>query len=318
MDLVAQAAGIASWPTHPSDLAMVVHLPDGSKISRRSGESRWDEYRTVFGNQSLGFFRWQEQTADALWALTLRLPQWPPQSPSDVFATLAKSSTWLLNQGYQSFVQTPGLILDAFRPVAAHLHGASEKMRLFLDAQLLISAQATSERVNALYGAAALDLPLRGIAHLAGGIGAIAETPVDAVRRNGGRVLYRHEVIHIRGENGRPVSVETKRGDSFPADLIFVNLTPWNSAELLDDHSQTAWLRSLSPDPDGWGAFLVYIGLDSAIIPANHPLHHQIVVRRPLSEGNTIFASLSPAWDTARAPAGQRALTLSTHTSLQP
>jgi phytoene dehydrogenase-like protein len=66
MDLVAQSAGIASWPTHPSDLAMVVHLPDGSKISRWSSESRWEEYRAVFGNQSLDFFRWQEQTADAL------------------------------------------------------------------------------------------------------------------------------------------------------------------------------------------------------------------------------------------------------------
>jgi phytoene dehydrogenase-like protein len=201
--------------------------------------------------------------------------------------------------------------------VAAHLRGASEKMRLFLDAQLLISAQATSESANALYGAAALDLPRRGITHLAGGIGAIAETLVDAVRRNGGRVLYRHEVIHIRTENGRPVSVETQSGDSFPADLIFINLTPWNAAVLLDDDSRTASLRQLPPDPDGWGAFMIYVGLASAIVPVNHPLHHQIVVRRPLGEGNTIFASLSPAWDSSRAPSGRRALTLSTHTRLQ-
>ena len=46
------------------------------------------------------------------------------------------------------------------------------------------------------------------------------------------------------------------------------------------------------------------------------PLHHQIIVRRPLGEGNSVFASLSPAWDASRAPAGHRALTLSTHTAL--
>jgi phytoene dehydrogenase-like protein len=37
-----------------------------------------------------------------------------------------------------------------------------------------------------------------------------------------------------------------------------------------------------------------------------------------LAEGNTVFLSLSPDWDGERAPAGQRALTLSTHTRLEP
>ncbi|HEX7433054.1 MAG TPA: NAD(P)/FAD-dependent oxidoreductase [Anaerolineaceae bacterium] len=316
MDLVAQSAGITSWPAHPSDIAMVVHLPDGSKIPRWSSESRWEEYRTAFGNQSMDFFRWQEQTA--LWALALRQPNWPPQSLKDSLATLEAGLPWLLDQGHRSFPNIPGLIQDALRLVAAHLHGASEKLKLFLDAQLLISAQATSERANALNGAAALDLPRRGVVHLAGGIGVIAETLVEAVRRHSGRVLYRHAVTRIRTEHGLPVSVETKPGDSFPTDLIIANLPPWNTAELFDDDSQTASLRSLPDDPDGWGAFMVYVGLDDAIVPSSLSLHHQIVVRRPLGEGNTIFALLSPAWDTVRAPCGQRALTLSTHTSLQP
>ncbi len=41
-----------------------------------------------------------------------------------------------------------------------------------------------------------------------------------------------------------------------------------------------------------------------------------MISRRPLGEGNSVFASFSPAWDESRAPAGQRALTLSTHTAL--
>jgi phytoene dehydrogenase-like protein len=79
------------------------------------------------------------------------------------------------------------LAADALRSVSAHLRGASERLRLFVDAQLLIAAQTTSQHANALYGAAALDLPRRGTVHLEGGMGAIADTVVEAVQRNGGR-----------------------------------------------------------------------------------------------------------------------------------
>ena len=182
MDKVAQAAGINSWPAHPVAAAMVVHLPDGTQITRYTGEARWDEYRFAFGDKALSFFRWQERTADAMWDLALRLPPWPPQSPADFGAAASAGMPWLLDQKTALL----GLAQDAFRPVTAHLSDAPESLRLFTDAQLLISAQATSERANALYGAAALDLPRRGVVHLAGGMGTIAETLVEAVRRNGG------------------------------------------------------------------------------------------------------------------------------------
>jgi phytoene dehydrogenase-like protein len=71
---------------------------------------------------------------------------------------------------------------------------------------------------------------------------------------------------------------------------------------------------------------VLYIGLDGSVIPADFPLHHQVVLRGPaatgsakwLGRGNTVFLSLSPAWDGARASAGQRTLTISTHTKLAP
>jgi phytoene dehydrogenase-like protein len=50
------------------------------------------------------------------------------------------------------------------------------------------------------------------------------------------------------------------------------------------------------------------------VVPADFPLHHQVVAGEPLGEGNSVFLSLSPAWDQGRAPAGRRALTISTHT----
>lgn len=307
MDLVARAAGVDSWPARPADIAMTVTLPGGEHVTRFAGEQRWDEQRRVFGARANEFFAWQERAADALWDLALRLPPWPPQTAGDARATLAAGLRWLPGR-------SPSLALDAFRPLAARLQNVSDNLRLFVDAQLLISAQALSHEANALYAAAALDLPRRGVAHLNGGMGAIAETLAAAVRGHGGRVLYRQEVTRIRRQNGRPSAVETKRGETFPADLVIANLTPWNAASLLDGPSSLP--RRLPAEPGGWGAFMLYVGLDGAILPEDFPLHHQVVARRPLGAGNSVFASLSPAWDTARAPAGQRALTLSTHTDL--
>ena len=57
---------------------------------------------------------------------------------------------------------------------------------------------------------------------------------------------------------------------------------------------------------------------NESLLPEQESLHHQVVARQPLGEGNSVFISISPAWDSARAPAGKRAITLSTHTRLDP
>lgn len=323
MDMVAQAVGIDHWPARASNPAMVVHLPDGATVTRWTDERRWAERRAAFGPQAEAFWRWQERTADALWSLALRNPPWPPQTPGEAVELIRSGTAWLgglLMRGRegQSNSDSLHLVADVSRPVAVHLGHANERLRLFVDAQLLIAAQTTSSYANALYGAAALDLPRRGVVHLRGGMGAISERLAEAVRQNGGQVLYRQQVNRIVLEKGRPVVVETTRGKSYPADVVVVNLPPWNILPLLGDKAPRR-LRNLPPRPeDGWGAFMLYVGLDGSALGGDFPLHHQVVVREPLEEGNTVFLSLSPGWDSERGPAGQRALTISTHTQLEP
>ena len=319
MDLLAQGAGVPRWPGRPAAPAMVVHLPDGQQVRRWGDEQRWDEYRAAFGEGSLAFWRWQEDTADALWNLALRLPSWPPQNLADARELAGVGLDWLGSGGAGHAKVLPRLAADSLRPVGAHLRGLPESLRLFVDGQLLISAQALSRETNALYGASALDLPRRGVIHLEGGMGTVADLLVQAVRDHGGRVLYRQTASRIRLERGRPVAVETQRGEAFDADLVVANLTPWNIAGLLGEAAQAQFngrLPRLPERPTGWGAFVVYLGLDGSLIPHNSPLHHQLIQRRPLGEGNSLFLSLSPEWDEKRAPAGKRALTLSTHTDL--
>ena len=82
---------------------------------------------------------------------------------------------------------------------------------MFIDGQLLISSQVTSKYANALYGAAALDLPRRGVVHLEGGMGSIASKLVKALIENGGEIHYRQEATRIVVQNNRPDPMESGR-----------------------------------------------------------------------------------------------------------
>ncbi|HAJ34449.1 MAG TPA: hypothetical protein DCL15_01975, partial [Chloroflexi bacterium] len=104
----------------------------------------------------------------------------------------------------------------------------------------------------------------------------------------------------------------------FPARTVIANLPPWNIARLTGEHAPAS-LQHLPQNPEpGWGAFMVYVGFDAQIADPELVLHHQVIEREPLGEGNSVFLSLSPVWDAGRAPAGRRALTISTHTALAP
>lgn len=305
MDRLGRALGLC-WPAHPAEPAMVVHMPGGEAVTRWGDARRWQSERQArFGPAAERFWRWQERTADALWSLARRVPPWPPSGPVEA-ARLGR----MLLQARPS----PLLALDAVRTVESCLPRTSPDLRRFVDAQLLIAAQATSHSTNALYGAAALDLPRRGVVHLAGGMGAVAQFLTEAVRQAGGRVLFRQRATRVRVAADRPIAVETARGLTVPADVVVLNLPPRNAADLLGEVAP-APLQRVPPYPeDGWGAFVLHVGLDAKVVPDGFPLHHQVIIGEPLAEGNSIFVSLSPAWDERRAPAGRRAMTVSTHT----
>jgi C-3',4' desaturase CrtD len=316
MEMVGEQAGIDAWPIRPDVHIMDVHLPSGRVVTRWGDERRNDERAQAFGDVGTRFWAWQERAADAMWPLAMRLPPWPPQSPRQVAALCNQAVRWLAT--LPAHARSPALALDGIRAVKHHLRGANDDLLDFVDAQLLIAAQATSEHTNALYGASALDLPRRGVVHVKGGIGGIAQTLVDALQAHGGTYLQKHEVSRIQTRNGQPIGVETTRGKRFPADVVVANLTPWSLAKLYPEDKPRR-LRHLPEQPrSGGGAFMVYVGLDRAKLPTDLALHHQVIQRRPLGEGNTVFLSLAPSWDTGRAPEGHVPLTISTHTALGP
>ncbi|HNO31104.1 MAG TPA: NAD(P)/FAD-dependent oxidoreductase [Anaerolineales bacterium] len=293
------------WQVSPiQDAAWAVHLP-GRTIHQWVCPDRWhNEYLTNFP-YSEAFWHKQEQLAKISWDLSARDFPFPP-------ATLKEA------------LRLPLGLRPATLSAAPYLHRklrgllprqTDADFKAFIDAQLLISAQAVSDDAGALYGSTVLDLPRRGVVHVHGGMGGIAETLVQWIRTNGGEVKYRQQVLKLETRHGRVVAAHTNKGLRIEADAFLGNVTPWALERLLGEAAPTRLRVEVKRRAPMWGAFIVYAGLDAGIVNQSIT-HHQVVmdVNQRLGEGNSVFISLSPLQDASRAPQGMRTATLSTHT----
>lgn len=312
---VAERLGL-TWPVQPVDPAWVVYLPDGRQVTQWADPARWQTERQTAFPGSERFWRTQERLAAAAWDISRRYFPWPPSSAGD----LASLAAALRPRTAQALPYLGRRLRDL-------LPDDDPWLRLFVDANLLISAQATSDSADTLYGSAALDLPRRGVNWVAGGMGGLALTLVDWIRQHGGEVLYRQRVDAIEIQTGRAVAVHTNQdvargrvSHRFTCDHLLANLTPWALAALLGDNCPPAWQRQVRRLLPTWGAFMLYLGVEAASLPAGVADHHQVIMDagQPLGEGNSAFISLSALADATRAPAGFRAVNISTHTAIEP
>ena len=285
--------------------AMLVHLPDVTVA--RYGDGRWPAERVrAFHLEAEPFWHDQERLADAAWDLATRFPR----LPVDVESVRALVGALRLPQ-----VQ----LLAAFgRTVVSSLPAnAGCRLRTFVDAQLLITAQADSRQTDLAYGAAALDLAREGTYHLPEGVAAIAVGLVRATRRLGSDVRFGREAVALESERGRVRAVRLADGTRLFAERVIAALPAQNLARLCPELGPGFRAR-LAALPQRWGAFSVYCGLPAGVVPDELPLHHQLVAsyEAPLGDGNSVFLSFSGPGEERRARRGGRAATLSTHTDV--
>ncbi|MCU0512101.1 MAG: NAD(P)/FAD-dependent oxidoreductase [Anaerolineae bacterium] len=305
------------WQVQQHDPAWVTHLPGQTVALRQDHTDMLAQFP-----HTAAFWQQQSRIAALAWRMSAAGLPFPPRSGAEVLQ-LAKVAL-------QFFPADVQLLPFALGSVGQWLrwHGLAQDKAFvrLLDATLLISAQTTADHVNALYGATALDLARQGVYHVAGGIGGLAETLVDKVRALGGEVLYRQVVTRIQVTGGRVTGVYATRGRRsdketlYPADFVIANVTPWSLKTLLGDSAPRGLRREVQQREPTWGAFVLHLGVQAAALPAGIADHHQIIktLDGPMGEGETLFISMSPAWDTSRAPAGYRAVTVSTHTRIAP
>jgi C-3',4' desaturase CrtD len=257
--------------------------------------------------RSVPFWNEQVRIARTLWRLSAGGLPWPATGLGD-FARLAGKALERLPGSLRllGFVSK-----TAHDWLAAHGLDSDPDFVRFIDAQLMISVQTTSRYANALSAAIALDLPVSGSWRVQGGIGRIAGLLAESVERDGGAVLYSKKVNRIDSIQREVLGVETTDGDALAADLLIANLTP-DSFSILDGRPPAS---EGAIKPIQWSAFMLYLGMDTAVFDRAGVDHLQITAARgELGEGRSIFVSASPADDPSRAPEGQRAVTISTHT----
>ena len=183
-----------TWPVEPATAALAVHLPDATTVTRWTDPERWQaERQAAFGiaaepsgtgrrRRPIGCGTWRCAASRGRRRRPVKRPRswaqgciWPlPVRSACLCWRRMPSGPWPRTCG------PPPITCD--NTWTANSSSRPRPLR---------------RRANALYGAAALDMPRRGVAHVRGGIGALAEALADAVRRHGGQLLYRQRVTHV-------------------------------------------------------------------------------------------------------------------------
>jgi C-3',4' desaturase CrtD len=292
--------------------AYVVRLPDMSDV--RVGGASADEFaaelRAVFpecADAAVSFYRELTPVADALHRSARRTP---------ALATASKL------QRMKLLAAEPRLAakLNALQSetVAAHLADTSPRFRRFIDAQLQLCGQTTSEECAYLYAALALAQPQRGLYALRGGARALTAKLVAAFKQSGGTLRYDTTALRIFTDaSGRTAGVDLLSGERVDATRAVVsNLTVWDTfGKLVGLNRTPPDIRARLRELHGWGAYLIFCGLE-ADAAARLP-NARVLALTDWQAGqpyDPTTAQLMFNIADVPAPAGQRAVTISTVT----
>lgn len=304
-----------SLPTEPLDPVVCVRTPGQELVVPASREELLRRFQELPGapREPLArFFRLQAATADLLWEILDRPEELLPLEAGGLRGHLGRLHRY------------PRLLRWVGRPLGAVLraHGLERFSPLvrYLTSVSQITVQCPPEEAEAPMALATADYWFRGVAHIPGGIGGLAEGLVQAIRNAGGEVRLAQRVRSLERRDSSWV-VGT-RGEEVRARQVVANLLPDALGSLLEDP------RTLAPElaalqervEEGWGAVMLYRAVRPPAGIPEEALHLDLTARpeERFEAGNHVFCSLSGAGERERAPEGQRTMTVSTHIRLGP
>jgi phytoene dehydrogenase-like protein len=199
-------------------------------------------------------------------------------------------------------------------PVSAFLINTSLRFRQFIDAQLQLLTQSTSEVCNFELAALALTTARRSSFSIKGGAAALANSLADAIKQHGGRIRLNSPVLRLAYDSAADVrGVDLLTGETVVASRAIVsNLTIWDTyGKLVGLNRTPSEIRKSLNSQKAPGAFLVYLGLDEAAA-TNLPDNRILALgesHESFNPNSQIMLTVASG-DDARAPAGKRAATL--------
>ncbi|MER3435253.1 MAG: C-3',4' desaturase CrtD [Leptolyngbya sp. ERB_1_1] len=257
------------------------------------------------------------------WAFQSRDPVLPPRNIWDLWQlTKAVRPDTLL-----TLPHTFSTVGDALRRYGLANGSQSERqsqrrLHTFLDLQLKLYSQVDADETALLYAATALSVSQapQGLFHLQGSMQVLSDRLVEALERDRGKLLMRHTIEQIHTEGNRTTGVtirNQKTGESWfePADHVVANVTVQNLVELLGEAAPKGYRHRVDKLLPASGAFVIYLGVDRAAIPADCPPHLQFLYdyEGTIGENNSLFVSVSHEGD-GRAPTGKATIIASSFT----
>ncbi|HEX8746280.1 MAG TPA: NAD(P)/FAD-dependent oxidoreductase [Pyrinomonadaceae bacterium] len=297
--------------------AYVVRLPDGTDVPILENDEEFEEtLRRSFpecADAAVRFYREIKPVGEALTRVAGRVPD------------LRTASALRRARAVAPELRVAARVVRGMRRTAAeHLAGVSERFLRFIDVQLEIFSQRASKECAYLYAAVALNLPRRGMYAIGGGASRLADALTESIKKSGGRLRFNAPVLRLAYDAaGRATGVDLLSGERVEARrAVISNLTVWDTYGKLAGTSRTPdSVRRRIKTLRGWGAYLLYLGLDEEVaeeLPAEHILAlTDWQERKDYTPEETQFMfGVAPVWD-ARAPSGKRAVTVSTFTDAE-
>ncbi|MBD2162669.1 C-3',4' desaturase CrtD [Limnothrix sp. FACHB-1083] len=321
--------GIELPAATPCDPACAVFLPGETEpISVWRDPDRWRAERSRQFPGSEPFWRLLADLFRYSWEFQAGDPVLPPGNAWDVVQLLKAVKPSTLLTAPHAF-STVGDLLQRLG-----LAG-DRRLKTFLDMQLKLYSQVGADETALLYAATALGLSQEpfGLYHLEGSMQVLSDRLLESLTRDGGQLQMRHRVERIITEHGQTTGVmvrNLKTDETWvePAAAVVANVPIQNLIEMVDWPSDRPWFDRLTTDfyrsraeklPEPSGAFVVYLGVDRAALPADCPPHLQFLYDwdGPVGENNSLFVSVSREGD-GRAPAGMATITASSFVDPQP
>lgn len=291
----------------------VAWLPD-RRVTLHRDPRRWGAERLrAFGDDPARRAWWQllDRLAMVFWQASRAGVRMPMRRPADVVHNLRAVGVGNLALA-RYLTATVGSQL--------HRHGLDRDEALRGLLGMLVEDTVHSGLDDAPLINAALGITIRGagLTRHDGGMHGFWRLLVNHYRRQGGSLRTGHPVSMVEAMGGG-FRLVGPRDQLYARTVVFAIPAPAVAAIAPTLAVAGRLRRYLDRDQDNQGgAIVVLLGVPQSEVESADFTHHQLLqdYRRPLGDGNNMFVSVSAAGDQVSAPAGHRAVMISTHTAL--
>ena len=186
----------------------------------------------------------------------------------------------------------------------------SEEYKQFLEAQILIVAQAHSKEINFFTAALSLGYSFNETHYVPGGLGRLFDQMTAKMKH-----IKRNTQIEKIERHSDHFTLHTKN-ESLKAKKVILNSTIYDSGKLFNDETVKNYYQKYETLNNHQSSFMLYMTIKST---KKYEHHYQLIQDEKYahSKSNAVFVSFSDIRDNMLTPEGHYSVTASIHTDLR-